>query len=60
MGAAYLAGLAVGYWKSADEIQDIWQEDVQFNPTNDREAIEAGIKRWYRAINALEYWTENA
>ncbi|WP_036380289.1 glycerol kinase GlpK [Muricauda sp. MAR_2010_75] len=59
MGAAYLAGLAVGYWKSTDEIQDIWQADVHFNPSSDRETIEKGIQGWYRAIKALEYWTEN-
>lgn len=59
MGAAYLAGLAVGYWESTDEIQDIWQADVHFHPSTDRETIEKGIKGWYRAIKALEYWTEN-
>ncbi|MDF0715201.1 glycerol kinase GlpK [Muricauda sp. 334s03] len=59
MGAAYLAGLAVGYWESPEEIQDIWQTDVHFNPTVEREAIEEGIKSWYKAIKALEFWTEN-
>ena len=59
MGAAYLAGLAVGYWKDTEEIQDIWQADVHFNPSTNREAIEKGIQGWYRAIKALEYWTEN-
>lgn len=59
MGAAYLAGLAVGYWESTDEIQDIWQADVHFKPSTGRETIEKGIQGWYRAIKALEYWTEN-
>ena len=58
MGAAYLAGLAVGYWESPEEIQDIWQTDVHFEPTEKREAIDEGIKRWYKAIKALEFWTE--
>jgi glycerol kinase len=58
MGAAYLAGLAVGFWKSPEEIQDIWQTDVHFNPTEKRESIEEGIKGWYRAIGALEHWTK--
>ncbi|MFD2099785.1 glycerol kinase GlpK [Flagellimonas iocasae] len=58
MGAAYLAGLAVGYWKDTDEIQDIWQADVHFDPSTDRETIEKGIQGWYWAIKALEYWTE--
>ncbi|TAI47990.1 glycerol kinase GlpK [Flagellimonas allohymeniacidonis] len=59
MGAAYLAGLAVGFWKSPEEIQDIWQTDVRFNPTAEREAVEEGIKGWYRAIDALEHWTKS-
>ncbi len=58
MGAAYLAGLAVGFWKSPEEIQDIWQTDVHFKPTIEREMVEDGIKGWYRAINALEYWSK--
>jgi glycerol kinase len=59
MGAAYLAGLAVGFWKSPEEIQDIWQTDVHFKPTDQREAIDDGIKGWYKAIAALEHWTKN-
>ncbi len=59
MGAAYLAGLAVGYWESPEEIQDIWQTDVHFKPTEERESIDEGIKGWYKAIKALEFWTKN-
>ncbi|GLB51778.1 glycerol kinase [Neptunitalea chrysea] len=59
LGAAYLAGLAVGYWDSMDEIQDIWEEDVQFHPTEDREPINEGIKGWYRAIKALQAWSND-
>ncbi|UJH66254.1 glycerol kinase GlpK [Allomuricauda sp. SCSIO 65647] len=59
MGAAYLAGLAVGYWNSFEEIQDIWEADVHFNPTDNREPVEDGIKGWYRAIDALEHWSKN-
>ena len=57
MGAAYLAGLAVGYWKGLEEIQGIWQADVQFHPTRDREKIERGIKGWNKAVEALLCWT---
>src|SRR5690606_27213358 len=59
MGAAYLAGLAVGFWKGPEAIRDIWQSDKQFRPNPHREAIEAGIKGWYRAIGAVEYWSRN-
>ncbi|QLG44198.1 glycerol kinase GlpK [Costertonia aggregata] len=58
MGAAYLAGLAVGYWDSLEDIQKIWQTDVHFKPEKQRETIEEGIKGWYKAIHALEYWTK--
>lgn len=58
MGAAYLAGLAVGFWKSQEEIRDIWQTDVIFEPTTERTPINEGIEGWYKAIKALEFWTE--
>ena len=59
MGAAFLAGLAVGYWENAEEIQDIWQTDKTFSPKEDRTEIKTHIKGWYKAIDALEYWTKN-
>tara|TARA_R110002074_G_scaffold57801_4_gene142012 strand:- start:20432 stop:21955 length:1524 start_codon:yes stop_codon:yes gene_type:complete len=58
MGAAFLAGLAVGYWENPEEIQAIWQTDRYFNPKEDREDIDKNIKGWYKAIDALEYWTK--
>jgi len=59
MGAAYLAGLAVGYWKNTEEIQEIWQADTHFKPNTERKQIEQEIKGWYKAIKALEYWSNN-
>ncbi|WP_026775687.1 glycerol kinase GlpK [Polaribacter sp. Hel_I_88] len=58
MGAAFLAGLAVGFWKSEEEIQEIWQIDQEFEPTQEREKINRNIKGWYKAVKALEFWTE--
>jgi glycerol kinase len=60
MGAAFLAGLAVGYWNDLEEIQEIWESEHRFIPNKDRTEIEAGIKGWYKAINALEYWTKES
>lgn len=57
MGAAFLAGLAVGYWENPEEIEKIWQTDKRFEPTKDRTEIDKEIKGWYKAIKALEYWT---
>ena len=59
MGTAYLAGLAVGYWKDQEEIQEIWQTDIRFKPTSERKDIEERIKGWYRAIAAVQYWAGN-
>jgi len=56
MGAAFLAGLAVGYWSDLEEIQEIWQTDIRFSPTQNRDEIEEGIEGWHRAIKALQFW----
>lgn len=47
LGAAYLAGLAVGYWESIEAVKQQWQEDVLFSPTisvDETEALKAGWK----------------
>lgn len=56
MGAAFLAGLAVGYWSDLEEIEKIWQTDTRFIPSQQRTEIEKGIKGWHRAIKALQFW----
>jgi glycerol kinase len=49
-----LAGLAVGFWKSQEEIATKWAIDKIFEPkANDREAL---IKGWERAIKATNNW----
>ncbi|HEY5367596.1 MAG TPA: glycerol kinase GlpK [Hanamia sp.] len=56
IGAAYLAGLAVGFWDSIEEIQQQWKINKRFEPGNaDKEDL---IKGWYRAIKAVNAWTE--
>lgn len=59
MGAAFLAGLAIGYWQDLEEIQDIWETDVSYIPKQDRTEIKSQIKGWYRAIDALEHWSKS-
>jgi glycerol kinase len=59
MGAAFLAGLAVGYWSGLEEIESIWKAQTSFIPTPERAGVEAGIAGWYRAIEALEFWTKS-
>jgi glycerol kinase len=59
MGAAFLAGLAISYWENLEEIQDIWQTNQRFNPISERKKIKKDIQGWYKAMNALEYWTKD-
>ena len=56
MGAAYLAGLAVGYWNSIDEIEQQWKVSRSFNPANKN--VDEIINGWYKAIKAAKYWAE--
>lgn len=56
LGAAYLAGLATGYWESTDEIQALWQVDADFEATLSEDEIASGIQEWKRAITALQTW----
>lgn len=56
LGAAYLAGLATGYWKSVDDIQSQWQVDKTFTPSMDDNKRKELIKGWKRAIAASIAW----
>jgi glycerol kinase len=58
LGAAYLAGLAVGYWKSIDELQQYWQKDKAFVPAMDEEKRNELQKNWKKAVRAAQAWTE--
>ncbi len=55
LGAAYLAGLAVGYWSGVEEIRKQWQVDTRFEPDTkiDMQAIK---RKWTSAVNRAESW----
>lgn len=55
MGAAYLAGLAVGYWSSPDDIQAQWKIERTFTPSAENNADEM-ISGWQKAVKACEAW----
>ncbi len=59
LGAAYLAGLAVKFWQSIDEIQSQWQINRIFAPQIDRKKREKLTNNWQRAVNAAKTWAEN-
>ncbi len=50
LGAAYLAGLAVGYWNDVDEIKSQWQEERRFAPVANKQALDAAKAGWADAI----------
>ncbi len=50
LGAAYLAGLAIGFWKDESTLSTKWVVDRTFEPLKDKETIEKGIKGWQKAI----------
>ena len=50
LGAAYLAGLAVGFWKDLDEIKQQWQVECTFDPMSDNEEIAAAKQGWADAV----------
>ncbi|MGS0742648.1 glycerol kinase GlpK [Glaciimonas sp. GG7] len=59
LGAAYLAGLAVGYWSSTDDVRGQWQLDRRFHPNLPAEEVKANIKGWQRAIVAATAWADD-
>lgn len=54
LGAAYLAGLAVGYWKNQDEIKAQWHMDKRFEPTMEAATSEELYAGWKKAIEATK------
>lgn len=54
LGAAYLAGLATGYWNSIDEIQEQWQVDRKFESSMDEDKRESLMNGWKKAVKAAQ------
>ena len=57
LGAAYLAGLAVGYWSGIEELKKQWQVDKKFSPEIERLAIEQTIRKWNKAVERSKQWS---
>ncbi|HRO71526.1 MAG TPA: FGGY-family carbohydrate kinase, partial [Chitinophagaceae bacterium] len=58
LGAAYLAGLAVGFWSSLEELQQYWQKDKDFKPSMPDEKRSELQKNWKKAVKAAQAWSE--
>jgi glycerol kinase len=59
LGAAYLAGLAVKYWDSVEDIKHQWKEDRTFSPQLSGAEVKENVKGWHRAIKAAKAWSDD-
>ena len=59
MGAAYLAGLAVGYWKSLEDIRSNWAVDRRFEPSMEEPIRSKRIRGWKKAVACCEGWAKD-
>ncbi len=60
LGAAYLAGLAVGYWKSPKDVEANWQIDRTFEPSMPPEQVAHRTSRWQQALDRSRDWEEHS
>ena len=58
MGAAYLAGLAVGFWQNREEVRKYWEVEREFTPMMDEEKRSSELKGWQKAVKAVLSWSE--
>ncbi|MCL4108118.1 UNVERIFIED_CONTAM: hypothetical protein GTU68_055818 [Idotea baltica] len=56
LGAAYLAGLAVGMWESREAIAERWVEDANFEPKMTRDEAAGKLEKWKKAIERVKGW----
>ena len=58
LGAAYLAGLAVGYWENKEDVVHNWQTDRIFEPSMEDEKREELLKEWKKAVSRVRDWAK--
>lgn len=59
LGAAYLAGLAVGFWKDLDEIRSHWTLDKVYTPKMEQPERERLMRQWHKAVSRSLDWEEH-
>lgn len=59
LGAAYLAGLAVGFWQGTDELRAQWQADKVFSPQLPPERVQKMLHYWHKAVKAAQHWIDD-
>ena len=59
LGAAYLAGLAVGFWNTVEDLKNQWSIDRVFKPNLEEDKVNALIGQWHRAVSRSKNWIED-
>lgn len=59
LGAAYLAGLAVGYWETLEDIQSQWIVEKEYYPSMETEKVDKLIRFWNKAVKCSQNWIED-
>ena len=60
LGAAYLAGLAVGFWKDQAEVRKAWQAERVFEPRSSADEVTHRRRRWAEALNRAREWEQRS
>jgi glycerol kinase len=58
LGAAYLAGIAVGFWQSQDEVAAQWHKERTFDPSMSDQERNSRLDQWHRAVERARAWVE--
>jgi glycerol kinase len=58
LGAAYAAGLSVGYWSDLDEIRANWREGARWQPTMPQAERDARLAQWRKAVSRTLDWVD--
>jgi glycerol kinase len=58
LGAAYAAGLAVGYWAEVEDLRVNWAKDAEYHPVMDADTREKDYKMWKKAVTRTFDWVE--
>lgn len=58
LGAAFFAGLAVGFWKNEEELKSLWEADQSFVPQMDQKQVAQYLHFWHKAVERSKNWAE--
>jgi glycerol kinase len=56
LGAAYLAGLQIGFWRGTDDVARHWHEEARFAPSIERTQRDERMRTWHRAVECARGW----